>query len=145
MGQGSPALLCQREGVKVMEFVTLYEIKETKHALRCDAVEYYEMRPMQALSAADWQPVADDKMIRHSVPVEEIRYSDRPSVYIAIGKELRELLEVAIRGPYQQTITEERSLKKYQQNRADALQQRIDNFRSAGLWGRLVLAITGKL
>jgi len=128
-----------------MEFVTLYEIKETKHALRCTAIEYYEAKPFQLLGATeDWQRVTDNTLIRHSAPVEEIRYGDTGVVYIAIGKRLREMLELAIRAPYQQTISEERSRKKFHENRADALQQRIDNFRSAGLLGRVVLAITGK-
>lgn len=128
-----------------MDFVTLYEISETKQTLRCDVVEYYEAKPLRLLGASDdWQRVTDNTLIQHSVPVEEIRYGDTGVVYIAIGKRLREMLELAIRAPYQQTINEERSRKKFHENRADALQQRIDKFRSCGLFGRVVLAITGK-
>lgn len=125
-----------------MEFVTFYEVSATKHAAMCKSVEYYEMT--SSLRVDDWKRVGDDKLIRHSVPVEEIRYSDRPPVYVAIGKNLRGVLEMAISGPYQHTINEERERKKFHENRADALQQRIDNFRSCGLFGRIVLAITGK-
>jgi len=139
-----------------MKRVIVYEVSQAHHDVVGSHVEMYDRDPIGETKVTAFSLPAGgpplfafgDKIRRFSLPVQEVRYEGKTE-YLAIGPKLHRMLDIALRGEYEdrevelKSIFQRRAILAEQEN--NRLLQCFERFHATNRFKRAWLAFFGRL
>lgn len=133
-----------------MKRATVFHVTKREQAVHGGFIYYEDPHPFEPMLTPGCAPVENVAYVRHCLPVHRLILADGSEAYIAIGHDLRKLLEAQIRREEEHradVMAEELHRARHQidDETIAKLGARLNNFNRAPLWRRLLLACRGAL